>query len=336
MKKLFTMALAALLVVGCSSAPKTETTASPEATKETTEATASTMVGIGSVTSMNLTDATADKEGSAQANTTIATIVLDGDVIKSLKLDQAQNTVKFDTKGVVTSDKEAATPTKAEKGADYGMKVASAIGKEWFEQAAAFEEYAVGKTVAEVLATPATGSEDLKTSVTIDVAGFVSAVEVASKNAKEVKGAVKVGTASITAITDLADAGEKEGGAKFNTTYAVIAEDADGKIAYLVIDTAQNGFKFDTKGVITSDKAAPTLTKKEKGADYGMKVASAIGKEWFEQVAAFEEYAVGKTVAEVLATPTTGSEDLKTSVTIDLGAFLSVVEKAASAAVEVK
>ena len=40
--------------------------------------------------------------------------------------------------------------TKAQLGADYGLKAYSAIGKEWDEQTAAFCEYVTGKTVEEV------------------------------------------------------------------------------------------------------------------------------------------------------------------------------------------
>ena len=104
---------------------------------------------------------------------------------------------------------------------------------------------------------------------------------------------------------------------------AVVYVDSNGLIKSVFLDN-------------TYSKNNTLTTKKTLGNDYAMKVNSEVGKEWYEQVAAFEEYAVGKTVAEVLATPTTGSEDLKTSVTIDLSGFLSVVEKAASAAVEVK
>ena len=40
--------------------------------------------------------------------------------------------------------------SKKELGDDYAMKPASPIEKEWFEQAAAFEDYLVGKTVSEI------------------------------------------------------------------------------------------------------------------------------------------------------------------------------------------
>lgn len=78
------------------------------------------------------------------------------------------------------------TETKSERGSDYGMVGASGIGKEWNEQAAAFEEWCVGKTVDEILAmetmdyhggkAPNTGT-DLAAGVTITVDGLLTAVQ---------------------------------------------------------------------------------------------------------------------------------------------------------------
>ena len=70
--------------------------------------------------------------------------------------------------------------------------------------------------------------------------------------------------------------------------------------------------------------------------------ASAIGKEWFEQIAAFEAYCIGKTVAEIQAMPTKAANeshptvpdvaDLATTVTIDVGGYIEALVKAASLA----
>ncbi len=347
MKKLFSIALVSLMLVGCANSNTATTTAEKTAEPQATE-TKETKLGIGSVTSLKFADASADKEGSVQASTTIVALATVDGVISYIDIDVAQNSGKFDTAGVITSDKEAATLTKAEKGADYGMKAASSIGKEWFEQADAFEEYAIGKTVAEVLATPVyekdenhkavPESDDLKTSVTIDIGSFLKAIEKADANSVVVESVANVQTASVTSVKFKDAAADADGQIQFNTYYTLTATDADGKFVFTSLDTAQNAGKFDAKGVITSDKEAATLTKTEKGADYGMKAASSIGKEWFEQADAFEEYAIGKTVAEVLATPVyekdenhkavPESDDLKTSVTIDIGSFLKVIEAA--------
>lgn len=76
--------------------------------------------------------------------------------------------------------------TKLERGDDYGMKDYSASlgnidgGGEWYEQAAAFDEYCEGKTVDEIAATAvdedgyATG-EDLTSSCTINLSAILEA-----------------------------------------------------------------------------------------------------------------------------------------------------------------
>lgn len=192
MKKLFTIALAALMLVGCSgNTATTTTTTTTEPTDDAATTTASKMeLGIGSITTMTFTDATADSDGVIQAYTTIVALGVSDGVISYIDIDVAQNSGKFDTAGVITSDKAAATPTKAEKADDYGMKTASAIGKEWYEQADAFEQYTLGKTLEEVLATPTyekdehhtqvPDSDDLKTSVTIDIGAFLKVLEAAA------------------------------------------------------------------------------------------------------------------------------------------------------------
>ena len=76
------------------------------------------------------------------------------------------------------------------------------------------------------------------------------------------------------------------------------------------------------------------------GDGYGMKAASGIGKEWFEQAEALEDWCVGKTVEEVVTMPTydkgdghhtqvPDDVDLKTGCTIDMGSFLGALQKAA-------
>ncbi len=335
MKKLF-VALLALVLVGCSSSPKTEVTPTPEATPgETNEVTSGMSVGVGSVTTLSTGDAEADKEGKAQANTTYAVVVLNGDVIEYVSFDVAQNTAKFDMEGVVLSpEADAATPTKKEKGEDYGMRASSEIGKEWFEQIAALEEYAVGKTVEEFLATPVEENvptdADLLTSVTIKINGYLAAFDAAVKNAVELEGVVEVGVGSSTSLSLRNAEADKSGRAQMNTTYAVVALDAEGKIVYTSIDVAQNSIEFDTTGVVSVADGTPT--KKEKGEAYGMRSSSEIGKEWFEQIASLEEYAVGKTVEEFLATPVedsvTTDADLLTSVTIKLDGYFAAVKAA--------
>jgi len=256
--------------------------------------------------------------------------------------------------------KAEAAPTKKEKGADYGMKAASAIGKEWFEQIAALEAYLVGKTADEVAALEVVENlftaEDIKTSVSIKVTDYLAAFAKAVANAVEVKGVAKVSIGSVstvsgknavaakaavaaTATTPAVEAVEAAAGrVQTNVMFTGLALDKDGKVLLALVDTAQNQVTFDDMGAVVKAEAAPT--KKEKGADYGMKAASAIGKEWFEQIAALEAYYVGKTADEVAALEVVENlftaEDIKASVSIKVTDYIASFAKSVANAVEIK
>ena len=299
-------------------------------------------------------------DGRVQVTSVYAAVLLDdAGKIVYVDIDAAQNQGTFDATGAVV--KAEAAPTKTEKGDDYGMKGNSEIGKEWFEQMAALEAYFVGKTLDEIKAietyekdashkaVPA--GEDLKTSVSISIEGYVAAVEKAVANAVEVKGVAKVGVGSVASVSGKAavaaveatkDAAAVEaapGRIQTNVTFTGVAFDKDGKVLVALLDVAQNQGTFDATGAIVKAEAAPT--KQEKGADYGMKGASAIGKEWNEQANALTAYFVGKTADEVAAIAidaegVTTVEDLKTSVSVGIDEYLASFAKAVANAVEVK
>ena len=96
---------------------------------------------------------------------------------------------KFDTAGKITSDVKSGVKTKRQLGDDYGMKAASGIGKEWFEQAANMEDYLAGKNAGEVTGIAVDGDgkptdPDLLAGVTISVDGYQTAAVKAMENAK--------------------------------------------------------------------------------------------------------------------------------------------------------
>ena len=138
-----------------------------------------------------------------------------------------------------------------------------------------------------------------------------------------------------TSISSSKDAtAEKDGTAQADTTVCALVVDDEGKIVSCLFDVAQTKIAFSAAGVVTADKAAELKTKHELGDAYNMRPASPIGKEWNEQATALAEYCIGKTLAEVLANVTSdetghcNAEDLKASVTMSVGAFLTALEKA--------
>lgn len=279
-------------------------------------------VGLGVVSSL-------DDKG--QVNTTMAAIGLDKDgKINYIDIDVAQST-PGDEKGEL--DK-----TKKERGTEYDMKKASAIGKEWDEQAKAFEDYCMNKTLAEVAdvetmdfhggKAPKEGT-DLASKCSIVIDDFLAAVDKAGKNAQDAN-AAKVGIGEVISN----DATKKQ----VNTTIALVATDADGKVVYSKIDVAQIYAKDDGTKILE--------TKGELKTKYGMKETSAKegkienGGEWDEQAAAFEAAIKGQTLAEIAGmeledyhggkAPKTGT-DLASKCTITVDAFLAAIDEAGKA-----
>lgn len=319
MKKILTTLCAVAMLAGCTAGGSKKSSANTS-TKEETAATV--MVGTGSVTSVS----NKVKEGAdttAQFDTTFASVVLEGNVIKYVYFDVAQDKVTYDATGHVTSD-NSASMSKKDLGDNYGMKDKSSIKKEWYEQVEALEKWAVGKTVEEVLNMPTTqkdekhtvpADKDLMTGCTIGVTGFQQALDKAVKNAVEVKDVASVGSAILTDVSGKDATAEKSGEAKASSTYGVVALDKDGKVVFTQTDEAQNAVKFTTAGALDGEAMA-VPTKAEKKDEYGMKKASSIGKEWFEQNQAFDEWTVGKTSKEISGMEVTTNEAGKT-VTVD-------------------
>lgn len=224
--------------------------------------------------------------------------------------------------------------SKYEKKEDYNMKGVSPIGKEWYEQIDALQEWAKGKTADEV--TAAIGEDgyptdaDLTAGCTIWLSDIVKAVSDAANNAQELG-------ASADDTLKLAVEAEKyyesnETNLQYDCAYAAVTVDAEGKITSCLIDASQAKCSMD--GGKFTVEAGAYATKKELKEDYNMKGVSPIGKEWYEQADAYEKWAIGKTAADITAAvgedgyPT--DADLSAGCTIIVSAIASVVASAAT------
>ena len=126
--------------------------------------------------------------------------------------------------------------------------------------------------------------------------------------------------------------------AQVNTYMTAVAVDKDGKVVKSIVDVAQVKVNFDENGVLTTDLAAEVKTKKELKEGYGMVKASSIGKEWFEQMDAFEDWMIGKTADEITGLKVKERDashknvpdvpELTSSVTITVEGYQSVVAEA--------
>ena len=269
---------------------------------------------------------TAEAEGKAEFDVTVVAVTVDENgIIQNCVIDSLGASVPFSATG------KTEVQTKNELGFDYGMVKynASPIGKEWFEQAAALAQFAVGKTVDQVKGNYSS-DVDLATSATIYLGGYVGGIEAAAANAKDLGAAAGDELKLVITASTTAEAG------KIQLDLDAAAVTLKGEtVTSATIDSLQAPVTFDEAGAITSSLGAPK-TKNELGFDYGMVAynATAIGKEWFEQAEAFCAYITGKTLTEVATiavdegTKTT-DVDLATGCTIAIGGFQKLIAKAA-------
>lgn len=140
--------------------------------------------GLGSVTNVTVTAATAEAAGTVAADTTMCAVTLDDEgKIVTISFDVMQARGGFDAAGAVSGEASLAPQTKMELLEGYNMKPASPIGKEYYEQIAALEAWCVGKTPEEVM-TLSADDADLKAGCTIKIGDHMLALVKAVENAK--------------------------------------------------------------------------------------------------------------------------------------------------------
>ena len=159
------------------------------------KATANDKLSVALVSSPSYSnkDASAEGDGLAQIDTTVAAVVTgaDGKVVVA-KTDCTQGKMTFDVAGKSTLDATVEVKTKLELGTDYGMAAygtkhdgSEGAVKEWNEQAAAFDAALVGKASADFAALAgedgyATG--DLATAgCTMAIGDMIKAATAATK-----------------------------------------------------------------------------------------------------------------------------------------------------------
>lgn len=281
-------------------------------------------------------------ENAKQADydvTLVAVTVDDNGVIQDCIIDSIGTKVTFDATGTITSDLTADILTKNELGDAYGMKQYAGSKYEWYEQAEALANYAVGKTVDELKngaideSGKAPAGSDLASTATIYLGGYVSAIEIAVNNAKHL-GAQSGDELRLAAIpkidSSVSATAEKAGTAQLDVDVTAVTV-KDDKITSCYIDSLQAKVSFDATGTITTDLTAPVKTKNELGDDYGMKAWGGAKFEWYEQAASFAKYVTGKTAAEVagiaISEGKPSDTDLASSVTIGIGGFQALIAK---------
>ena len=302
---------------------------------------ASVNVGLGLYTQMDSsTSASADAEGLAEADLTVAAVTLNADgTIAAVKVDTIQVKTSFDATGVITSDTAAEIQTKKEKGDNYGMTAVSQVG-EWYQQAAAFEGFCVGKTIDEVKAAMgadfAPSSDELLAGCTMKINAFVAALEKACAEAATgtytASASDELNVAITAEISSPTDASAEGNGSATAYGNFVAVTSADGVISTCILDAVQATVSWDTTGTITSDLSEDTTTKHDLKDNYGMTAVSQVG-EWYQQADAFMGYVKGMTAEQVAAIPMDDKtaptdENLTAGCTMKIGPYVKVVGKA--------
>lgn len=342
MKKWIALLLLVVMVFAAcqtTSAPATEAAADNANASAETAAGEITSLGFGRMVSLAKSREASDQAGpSANANVIVAAVGFDADgKIADVKIDMVQPALAYNADGTFDGEVNTNFQSKRELGDEYGMKAASGIGKEWYEQIDELETWMVGKTVDEVTGMAVTDSNnpdvpELSSSVTISVGDFQALVQEAWDNKVDAAGAVAVG-AAVNATAEKSKELENDVmTAQFDTPMGVVAVDGDGKVIASALDNGQVQLQFDKEGKFVEAPPAESATKVDRGEGYGMIAASGIGKEWHEQAQAFAEWSVGKTKGDIEGIPSDTAEandpDLSSSVTINVADFQKVLAQA--------
>ena len=343
MKKIMiiiSLALCLSLLAGCAGTTVVYTDCTCEAPHGTVEGTGATeavvtegavKTGLAVIASASTTAASDEAEGKASYDVSlVAVLVDDKGMIVDCIIDSIGADVTYDAAGAILSGADVEVLSKYELGDAYNMMLytGGAAAGEWYQQADALANYAKGKTVEE-LKTGAVGETgyaqdaDLATSATIYLGGYVAAVEAAVANARHLgaQAGDELKLASINSVTETGD---------LNCDVVAMTMNG-GIITSCCIDSLQAEITINADGTASVDN---TLTKNQKGFDYGMVAYQVSTMEWFEQTENFCAYVAGKTpahVAGIAVTETTApaEADLATSVTIAIGGFQALIAKAA-------
>ena len=182
-----------IVIVGDCTCPTGSHTNNPTTPKPTTPKPTQPPVDGALKTGLAVVTSIAKSENAKVADydvTLVAVLVDDNGVIQDCIIDSVGAKVEFDATGTITSDINAEVKTKNELGDDYGMVAWGGAIAEWYKQADALAQFAIGKTVKELKegAIDETGKapagSDLASSATIYLGGYVSAIEAAVNNAK--------------------------------------------------------------------------------------------------------------------------------------------------------
>lgn len=291
-----------------------------------TSAGSSAAQGAAWRTGLGVLTETAGTDRAGNIRTVAAAVLLDADgKLSGVTLDELELSVSADGTGKVTTPTD--TRTKRQKGKDYPLAEVSGLKKGWAEQADAFGSWLEGKTPEEVkkLKTDADGKStdaDLLSGCTIAVERYRDAVVRACENAQVLGAArgdtVKLGVEVAEMPQGLAGTDDKDAQVQAKITLAVVTMDENARVTSAIGDMTEPELTVSADGTVSAPRE-PVYTKNELGDRYGMRSASALGKEWYEHSAGWCGYLKGKNAVEIGKLSADGTDaDLKALCTISV------------------
>lgn len=288
-------------------------------------------------TGLGIVIETQQKDRSGEIGTIAAAVVLDQDgKILQLALDEQEAKVSTTGDGKVTMPDEYLSKREMGESYDEPLAAASSIHKGWSQQADAFATYLLGMTGEQVkkLAVDRDGyatDPDLLSGCTIAVDGYRDAVAKAC-DAAQARGAAQGDVLSV-ALTVQSAAGntdaidDRDGSAGVEATAVALTKDSDGRVTSAVCDESEPALTIAADGGIHEPDTV--RSKLEMGDEYGMRKASALGKEWYEHSEGFADYIKGKNAAQIAGISADGSDaDLAALCTIDITVLQKTALKA--------
>jgi uncharacterized protein YuzE len=156
-----------------------------------------------------------------------------------------------------------------------------------------------------------------------------------------------IGLGHVISISSSKDATETATAVgQVDTVMAAVAFDINGKVVKVSIDNAQTKVNFDKAMKVSSDVAVAPQTKVEVKEGYGMAKVSTIKLEWYQQMANFEKWLIGKNINEIKALKVKARDashtnvpdipELTSLVTITVQDYIAAVSDAWNNAIAVK
>lgn len=286
-------------------------------------------IGMDSIHSVTM-----DSTDLARIKSTVAAVILDDKgKIASCALDEMEFTVPLKDGAIQTVSGLQSKGERRDKYHPTAKEVASkeGVNTPWYKQAQAFCSYVIGKTPGEVSGIAATdGTSAAITGCHLIVTDFIRAVRKAADGAKEQP--IQAGNPLAVSLSARSAAGIASQKVEYDVDMAAVTVGKGNRITGCITDTLQatltsmdNSFTF-VSGTVQS--------KRQKGDAYGMKGASPIKREWYEQADAFDTYAIGKTADELTGTKLNdaGKTDAIAGCTISISEIIKNVANAAQKA----